>query len=188
MSLDFVVHQLQSYSYWIIILVLFCGIIGIPAPEETFLVFIGMIVAKGQLHFVEAVASAIAGTSIAMIVGYMIGRKLGDSFVHRFGKYLKITDERWSKAVTDFRRSGKFLVIVAFYLPGLRQLSPYMAGASRYAFLPFVGLSLLGSLAWGILFIAGGFFIGDRVPLSALPWIGAIALLAFLLFAIKKYK
>ncbi len=188
MSLDFAAQQIQLFGYWIIIMVLICGIIGVPAPEETFMVFIGMLAAKGQLNFGLSLLSVTAGAVIGMVLAYIIGRKAGKSFIDRYGKYVKLTEQRWEKAARDFRNSGKLLVFTAFFLPGFRQLSPYIAGTSGLSFLPFIVLSAAGSFTWGLVFTAGGYFLGDHIPLSYLPWAGGIAFLAFILISMKKYK
>lgn len=39
----------QSYGYVMLFLFLFCGIVGIPAPEESLLFFVGVVIAKNQL-------------------------------------------------------------------------------------------------------------------------------------------
>ena len=76
MNVDQITEYLLTYGYWIILLVLFCGIVGIPAPEETFLVFIGMLIAKHQLSFYGSIGSAFAGTLVGMLCAYFIGRKV----------------------------------------------------------------------------------------------------------------
>ncbi|MFQ3544933.1 DedA family protein [Halobacillus rhizosphaerae] len=188
MSLDFVTQQIQVFGYWIIIIVLICGIIGVPAPEETFMVFLGMLAAKGHLNFGLSLLSVTTGAFIGMMLAYFIGRKAGKSFIERYGKYVKLTEQRWEKAAGDFRESGKWLVFTAFFFPGFRQLSPYIAGTSGLSLLPFIVLSAAGSFTWGLVFTAGGYFLGDHLPLSYLPWAGGLALLAFILISIKKYK
>ncbi|UZW65115.1 hypothetical protein OC195_12815 [Priestia flexa] len=46
MELTMVSHYINAFGYITIFLILFCGIVGIPAPEESFLIILGMFIAK----------------------------------------------------------------------------------------------------------------------------------------------
>ncbi|SFE24607.1 membrane protein DedA, SNARE-associated domain [Bacillus sp. OV194] len=186
MSLDSVISYLQSYGHWIILIVLFCGIVGIPAPEESFMFLIGVLVAKGHFAFGTSLLYAFFGTFAGMLVSYWIGRKLGLPFIERYGKYIKITPDRWKVVEGRFHRHAQTTVLFGFYLPGLRQLAPYIAGISRYSFYCYVLLSLIGSALWTTTFVSIGYFFGDQIKLKYLPWIAAAALLLFLITVFRK--
>ncbi|MDM5336774.1 DedA family protein [Fictibacillus enclensis] len=186
MSLDTVISYLQNYGHWIILLVLFCGITGIPAPEESFLFLVGVLVAKGHLEFGTSFLYAFMGTVAGMFASYWLGRKLGLPFIERYGKFIKITPDRWKAVEKRFHEHAITTLLFGFYLPGLRQLAPYIAGISTYSFLRYVLLSVLGSGMWTAAFISIGYFFGDQVKLSYLPWIAAAALLLFVLTVFRK--
>lgn len=186
MSVETVISYMQNYGHWIILIVLFCGIVGIPAPEESFMFLIGVLIAKGHFEFGSSLLYAFLGTVGGMLVSYGIGRKLGIPFIKRYGKYIKVTPERWSKVEGRFHRHAQTTLLFGFYLPGLRQLAPYIAGTSSYSFSRYAVLSVVGSGLWTTTFISIGYFFGDQIQLKYLPWIAAIALLLFLVTVFRK--
>ncbi|WP_349410072.1 DedA family protein [Pseudalkalibacillus sp. SCS-8] len=189
MNFENVLHAIHTYGYWIILLTLFCGIVGIPAPEETFMVLIGMLAAQLHLMLSWTLFSAFAGTVLGLAVSYAIGRYLGVPFLQRYGRYIKITPELWEKVSDKFHRYGKTTLLFSLFIPGLRQIAPYVAGTSSYPVGIYTILSLIGSLLWTICYIMVGFWIGDRLPMHWIPWLSVLALLAFAgIFLIKKWR
>ncbi|WP_419883573.1 DedA family protein [Peribacillus sp. B-H-3] len=188
MSIEQIMPYLQVYGYWIILLILFCGIVGIPAPEESFMVFLGMLCGAHQLNYSLSASAAAIGAVSGMITAYWIGRTLGQSFISRFGRYIKVTPERWEKVESKFRKSGKYSLLIGFYLPGLRQLNPYMAGTSRFSFPFFLVLSAAGSAIWVITFVTLGFFLGDKIHVAYIPLLAAAFVAILLLYKWFKKK
>ncbi len=186
MNLELITDYVLQYGYIIIILSLFCGIVGIPAPEESFMVLIGILVAKQQLDLFFSLSAAFTGVLLGMVAAYLIGRKVGTNFIHRFGKYMYITKEKWEDVSYKFHRYGQFAIIIAFFLPGFRQLSPYIAGTSRYPFIPYLFFSTIGNILWLAVFIVGGYYLGNRIPLKILAWIPFLYVAVFTGLWIKK--
>nr|WP_225995678.1 DedA family protein [Geobacillus subterraneus] len=119
----------QSYGYVMLFLFLFCGIVGIPAPEESLLFFVGVVVAKEQLLLWPTLASCWGGTMAGMVAAYGAGRWWGAPFVQKYGKYVGITGERWERARDWFRRYGKWGHFVRLLCPGsAANLSVYGGG------------------------------------------------------------
>lgn len=173
---------IQSYGYLIIFLFLFFGIVGIPAPEESLLFFLGILISQQQLDGIYCFFVSWFGATMGMIVGYGIGYYFGHPFMKRYGKYIGMKAERWERTNQLFEKYGKWLVVFGFYLPGVRQISPYMAGVTRFPFLLFLFLAMAGALLWVAPIIALGLFLGQhiRVPLAAIPLIGLALFLLFL--------
>ncbi|EIT85985.1 alkaline phosphatase [Fictibacillus macauensis ZFHKF-1] len=186
MSLDHVIMYLQDYGYWVIFLILLCGIVGIPAPEESFMFLLGVLIAKGQLSFEMSLLAAFAGTEVGMLISYIIGKKFGAPFIRAYGKYIKVTSERMSQVETRFHQHANMTILFGFYLPGLRQIGPYVAGISRYSFVRYMCLSVVGGAVWTTTFISVGYFFGDAIEIKYLPWIAVAALLVFVLMIVKK--
>ncbi|KAB2493284.1 DedA family protein [Priestia endophytica] len=188
MNVDQITEYLLTYGYWIILLVLFCGIVGIPAPEETFLVFIGMLIAKHQLSFYGSIGSAFAGTLVGMLCAYFIGRKVGSPFVKKFGKYIKITEENREETYRNFKRHGKLSTLLCLFIPGFRQITPYVAGITGFPVLSYLLFATLGSGLWVVLYIIGGYFIGNRIPVEYVSFLGLAALIGFIVVIIVKKR
>ncbi|WP_261132155.1 DedA family protein [Bacillus sp. Marseille-Q3570] len=179
MNHENIMLALETYGYWIILVTLFCGVVGIPAPEETFLVLIGMLTAQHHFEMVWTGLSAFCGCLSGMVIAYLIGRFLGLPFLNKYGGFLKVTPARWERMSAKFHRYGTLTILFGLFIPGLRQLAPYIAGTSRYPFAGYIVFSIIGSALWALSYIVIGFFIGDQIPLNYLPWVGVAALLLF---------
>ncbi|OQP04987.1 alkaline phosphatase [Geobacillus sp. 46C-IIa] len=175
----------QSYGYVMLFLFLFCGIVGIPAPEESLLFFVGVVVAKEQLLLWPTLASCWGGTMAGMLAAYGAGRWWGAPFVQKYGKYVGITGERWERARDWFRRYGKWGILFGCYAPGVRQICPYMAGVSRFPFRTFVLFATVGTAGWVVPLTLAGLLLGRHihVPLISFPLAGLALFVLFLLAA-----
>ena len=135
MSIETVLQYIDMYGYIIIFLFLFFGIVGIPAPEESLLFLIGILIVHHQLLFGWALLSAILGAYSGMLTAYICGKYIGFPFINKYGKYIGITIGRWRKAQNAYTKNIKKTIVFGFYIPGIRQISPYFAGISGTPFL-----------------------------------------------------
>ncbi|MDR7071469.1 DedA family protein [Fictibacillus barbaricus] len=186
MNLDLITNYLLHYGYIIITLCLFCGIVGIPAPEETFMVVVGVLIANHHLNLSLSLLSAFIGIFFGMIVAYMIGRKMGPAFIKKFGKYMFITPKKWEYVSRQFHRYGRLTIVFAYFFPGIRQISPYLAGTTRYPLVPYILLATIGNAIWCVVFIFGGYHVGNHIPLKFLAWIPVFYILVFAFFYLKR--
>jgi membrane protein DedA with SNARE-associated domain len=152
---------ISTYGYGMIFLLLMLGIVGLPVPDETLLVFCGYLIFKGRLHPFQAWLSALAGSWCGISLSYTIGRTLGLGAVHKFGKYLHLTDERLDLVRLWFDRIGHWALFAGYYIAGVRHFTAIVAGASRLSFPSFVAYAWSGGLLWVSTFLGLGYFIGE---------------------------
>ncbi|NHM32127.1 DedA family protein [Neobacillus terrae] len=189
MSIDSLLNYIQNYGYFIIFLFLFFGIVGIPAPEESLLFFIGVLMIQNKLSIMMSLLSSVLGAIIGMLTAYFLGKYVGYPFINKYGKYIGITRERLEKMNVKYSKTGLKMILIGFYLPGLRQISPYFAGLAKIPFTRFLTLSALGALLWTIPYILAGYFLGSifHINPTYVPYLGMVFLLIFLIFAVSKY-
>lgn len=182
MSVETISHYIDVYGYFIIFLFLFFGIVGIPAPEESLLFFLGVLILHHKLSFSLTLIFAILGAFIGMLVAYVCGKYLGSPFISKFGKYVGITSERWEKVQNKYSNNVQKTIILGFYMPGIRQISPYFAGISKISFMKFTVLSLIGTILWTVPFILGGYFAGKIFHINPkyVPLLGVVFLVIFI--------
>ncbi|MCP3738435.1 DedA family protein [Rossellomorea sp. BNER] len=183
MSIETIEQYINSYGYFIVFLLLFFGIVGIPAPEESLLFLIGILIVNDKLSFGYAVISALLGVFLGMLTAYASGKFVGYPFIEKYGKYIGVTTERWNKAKTKYTKNVQRTIVLGFYLPGIRQISPYFAGIAGIRFQTYFLYSLVGSLCWTIPFIVVGYYAGDYFHINPkyVPYLGLVLLLIFLL-------
>ncbi|WP_066065514.1 DedA family protein [Neobacillus soli] len=189
MNIDTLVNYITLYGYFVIFLFLFFGIVGIPAPEESLLFLIGVLSVHHKLSLGLALLSASLGAFVGMLTAYICGKYVGYPFIKRYGKYVGITTERWEKVSNKYTKNVRKTIVFGFYLPGIRQISPYFSGINKIPFRRFFVLSLLGTLLWTFPFILAGYFAGKVFNINPdyVPYVGIVLLFLFFGYVIIKY-
>lgn len=160
--MDAVFTWITHYGYGAIFLLLMLGIVGLPIPDETILVFCGYLISKGTLDRFPAWATAVAGSWCGISLSYTIGRTLGLGFVHKFGKYIHVTDERLANVQKWFDRLGHWVLFCGYYIAGVRHFSAIIAGTSKLRFTHFIAYAWSGGLLWVTTFLTLGYFLGEN--------------------------
>lgn len=182
MSIEALTDYLLQYGSIVIFILLFFGIVGIPSPEESLIFLIGVLIAKHQLHPIPSSIAAITGALTGMLTAYAGGRFIGYPLLHKVGKFIGLTKERWKKAEQSFKRRSKRTVVFGFYMPGIRQISPYFAGLTSMPFYQFFGLAVFGTMLWVVPFLAAGYMLGRsfHVNPSYAPLVGVCSLVVMI--------
>ncbi|MGG0656278.1 DedA family protein [Rummeliibacillus pycnus] len=188
MSIDTIAQYIGSYGYLILFICLFFGIVGIPAPEESLLFLAGILISHHKLSMGPTIVYTDLGAFIGMVAAYICGKYLGLPFVNKFGKYIGLSYERWSNIENKYKKSAYRTITFGFYLPGIRQISPYFAGIAKVPFLRFFLFSLLGSTIWTIPFILAGYYTAETIYINPkyVPYFGVLLFVLFLLYIFIK--
>ena len=157
-----VLGWITQYGYFAIFLLLVCGIVGLPVPDETLLTFTGFLVFKGNLSLPLAFASALCGSLSGITISYTLGRTFGMKLIQRYGRYIRITEEHVNKAHAWFARVGHWGLTFGYFVPGVRHLSAYAAGMSAVEPPQFALFAYSGGCLWVATFLGLGYFLGDR--------------------------
>ncbi|HEY6190980.1 MAG TPA: DedA family protein [Bacteroidota bacterium] len=153
---------ISDYGYIGISTLLMLGIVGIPVPDETLLTFSGYLVYKQQLTFHGTLAAAFLGSVCGITISYGLGRLVGLYLIQRYGKFLFVTPERLAAAHRWFLLRGKWTLPIGYFIPGVRHLTAYVAGASRLELPKFALYAYSGALIWSTSFILLGYSLGDQ--------------------------
>src|SRR5271170_295154 len=92
--MDAVFGWVATYGYGALFGLLIFGVVGLPIPDETLLVFSGYLISQGKMNMVGTLLAAVGGSWCGISGSYFIGRTLGLGVVHRFGRYLHVDDRR----------------------------------------------------------------------------------------------
>jgi membrane protein DedA with SNARE-associated domain len=157
-----VLAWIAQYGYLAIFSLLVLGIVGLPVPDETLLTFTGYLVFRGHLSLPLAFLSAFAGSTCGITLSYTLGRIFGLVLIHRYGRYLRITEEHVEKAHAWFRRAGHWSLTIGYFIPGVRHLTAYAAGMSELEYPTFALFAYTGAALWASTFIALGYLLGER--------------------------
>jgi len=137
---------------------------GVPAPGETAIILAAGLAGHGRLNvFVVAAVAAVAAV-IGDSIGYWIGRSGGRRLVLRFGRYVRLTEDRLERMERFMLRRGPIVVSAARFVEGLRQLNGVVAGATGMPWRRFLVFNALGAALWVGAWTSGGYLVGDHIP------------------------
>jgi membrane protein DedA with SNARE-associated domain len=153
---------IYAYGYPGVFSLLMLGIVGLPVPDEWLLIFAGYLVHKGHFHIVPTLAVAVLGSVCGISVSYYLGHTLGISFVHRYGQWFHITEEKMGRIHAWFDRIGRWSLLVGYFIPGVRHLAGFAAGTSKLRFPEFALFAYTGAFVWSVSFVAIGYFSGKE--------------------------
>lgn len=177
---------ITSYGYLGIFALLIFGIIGLPVPDEWLLVLSGYLVFKDVLSFFPTVAVAVAGSIGGLTISYILGRTSGCYILRRYGRWLSITEEKIVRTQEWFQNLGRWTLVVGPFIPGIRNLMGYVAGASKLKPHVFARFAYLGGFMSALSFVSFGYLIGRHgswaysSPTIAAFAVAAVACAAFM--------
>ncbi|MCZ8515081.1 DedA family protein [Paenibacillus filicis] len=159
---DKLLYMIAHFGYIGIFGALVLGIIGLPVPDETLMTFAGFLISKGKLHYLPAVLVSAVGSFAGMSVSYFIGHTFGYPLLEKYGSKIHITKEKLDHVQHWFERFGKFAVTIGYFIPGVRHLSAYFAGISKWPYRTFFLYAAPGAMIWTVTFITLGTYIGEH--------------------------
>lgn len=170
MILDYVSQYVQSYGYFVIFAALFIAMIGIPAPEETLMVLIGGMLLESGLHFIQVIAVALLAANTAMLLTYLTGRKFGNRLVSRYGHKVQMTPAKWERMKRKLEKYDGISVVFTYFVPGIRQLVPFLSGIRKVSYTAFFLFTFTGSLLWTVFYTTIGYYLGGTFGSVFLGW------------------
>ena len=152
---------ISAYGYFALFGSLMFGIVGLPIPDETLLALSGYLVFKGQLSLLPTVLTSFLGSITGISLSYVIGRMGGYRVLHKYGPRFHITDEKVVTVEGWFERVGKWMLMIGYFIPGVRHLMALVAGSSKMRYPIFAGFAYTGGVVWSLTFILLGYYLGD---------------------------
>jgi membrane protein DedA with SNARE-associated domain len=159
--MESVLAWVSRYGYAGLFALLVLGIVGLPIPDETLLMFSGYLIYIGRFHPALAFLTGLSGSCCGISLSYVIGRTLGYRFVHRYGRYLHITEPRIHRINHWFRRVGNWLLTIGYFVPGVRHFTALVAGLSHLEYPMFAAFAYSGAVLWVTTFLTIGYFVGE---------------------------
>lgn len=166
---------IQHYGYAGLFTLLVLGIVGLPVPDETLLLFSGYLVSVHRLHGWATYLAAFCGSASGITISYLLGRGLEEGIVHRFVKR-----ERIDKVRNWFHKIGDWALFAGYFIPGVRHFTALVAGMSELEYKNFAGFAYPGAAVWSATFVTAGYYLGENWH-AALEFVHRYTLLFVLL-------
>jgi membrane protein DedA with SNARE-associated domain len=152
---------LAQWGYAAVFLFGFLEACCVPIPSEITFGFAGVLAGEGHLNIVLVIVVGTIAELIGSFVAYGIGRVGERPLVHRFGRYLLITQADIDRAERFLAGRGIWAIPVGRALPVVRTFVSIVAGFSQVPPLLFGVLSLIGTAVWVTVISLIGYGVGS---------------------------
>jgi membrane protein DedA with SNARE-associated domain len=159
--MESILAWLAKHGYPGLFFLLMLGIVGLPIPDETLLVFCGYLIYKGRLVAAPAFACGLAGSMCGITLSYFLGLRFGRNVIFRYGKYVRITPKHVDDVSRWFSRFGLWLLSIGYFIPGVRHYTALVAGMSHLKARRFAAFAYPGAAVWVATFLTLGYTFGD---------------------------
>ncbi|HYA85447.1 MAG TPA: DedA family protein, partial [Nitrospirota bacterium] len=137
----------------------------IPIPSELVMPPAGYLSQQGQLNMTIVILCGTAGSVVGAYANYFAAHYLGRPLILKYGKYVWITEEKFSKVERFFKDHGEISTFIARLLPVVRHLISLPAGLVGMNHLKFSLYTMLGAGIWVTVLSCIGYFIGANQDL-----------------------
>lgn len=158
----FIQNLMDHYGYYVLGVALMLELLALPLPGEVLMTYAGLMVFQGNLNWFLSILMAGAGASIGMTVSYWIGYKLGTPFFEKYGSKIHLGPDKLKKISQWFERYGNKLLIIAYFIPGIRHFTGYFSGITRMSFRTYMIYAYTGAFIWTGTFISLGKILGPK--------------------------
>ena len=180
----FLASLVSEYSYFIMApaIFIFGPIVSLAA---------GILLRLDVIHLVPTCLALAAGELTADVLWYWVGRRYGESFVGRFGRYFGITPASITYAKELFAKHHDVIIFTSKLTAGFgfAVLILFTAGLSRVPFRRYMMLNIAGQFLWTAGLLSIGYFLGhiflkvndvfEKMALIALVALILLSLLGF---------
>ena len=158
--LETLLNLFKTYGYWIVFFGVMLENAGLPIPGETILLAAGFFASEGHFSMILVMVIAMTGAVLGDNCGYWIGHRIGRKMLIKYGKYLMLTETRFSFMERYLHSHGDKTVLVARFITGFRVFTALFAGATGMRWAKFLLFNVLGAISWAVVITLLGFFFG----------------------------
>jgi membrane protein DedA with SNARE-associated domain len=140
----------------------------IPLPSEVIMIPAGFLAYRNELTFGDphidlpvAILCGMTGSIAGAYVNYFLALLVGRPVIYRYGKYVFIKPELFSRAEEIFLEYGEISTFVGRLLPAIRHLISLPAGISRMPLMKFSLFTALGAGIWSAILTWIGYYLGS---------------------------
>ena len=158
------IDQYNTFIYFILFLVVFVetGFVVMPLlPGDSMLFAIGVIAATtGKLSLIIIIPLLILAALLGDNLNYFVGHKFGE-LIKEKKKILFLKREYIEKTEDFFEKNGGKAVIMARFVPIVRTIAPFVAGAGSMKYRNYILNCILGAVLWVAGITLLGYFLGQ---------------------------
>ncbi len=180
---------LATYGYLAVFIFVGVESLGIPVPGETMLVTAAIYAGTtGRLSIFWVIVASSAGAIVGDNIGYVIGRTGGYRLLKRYGRYIRLEENRLRLGQYLFDKHGSKVVFFGRFISVLRIFAAFLAGVNRMHWRLFLIFDAAGCIIWSTIYGVAAYFLGrqllrlsSRVDV-ALAIVGVAVIIAIIAF------
>ncbi len=193
-GIELIILQNGFYSYLFVGLLIFFDTIIFFSPflPGSYLLILTGSISSNYLSVFELQIIILCLTfvsSLGDLLNYRVGIKIGNSLITNGG--IKIYDkDKIEKGIAFFNKYGAKAVIIARFIPIVKNILPLLAGVSRMNIKVFIIFNIIGALINIQLYILVGYFLGKHinVPFDLTLIVLSVILFSLFPFLFKRIK
>lgn len=160
---DLITGGIAAGGVWAVGLLMLIENIFPPIPSELIMPMAGYLAADGQMSAAAVVIAGTIGSVLGALIWFWLARLVGQdrflALIDRYGFWLTLSREDAERALSWFTRWGRWAVFLGRLVPGVRTLISVPAALAEMPFLPFLAITIAGSLVWVSALTAAGFIL-----------------------------
>jgi membrane-associated protein len=154
-----------SLTYALLFLIVFVetGLVVMPLlPGDSLLFSVGLLAsASGQIDVYFVIPLLILAALAGDQVNYFLGRYFS-SWIREREQILFLKRSHVEQTETFYAKYGAKTVILARFIPIVRTVAPFVAGAGRMSYSVYLLFGFLGACLWVSSITMAGFYLGDN--------------------------
>ena len=136
-----------------------------PLPSELVIPPAGYLVAQGRMNAALVLAAGTIGSVLGALFNYFLAQQLGRPLLHRYSRYLLISESSLERSERFFRRHGEISTFLSRLVPVLRHLVSLPAGLARMRLDHFVAYTAAGAGIWCAILTWIGWYVGRHAEM-----------------------
>lgn len=155
-------HGTSVYGFLFCIIFMETGVVIMPLlPGDSLLFAIGLISSTtGEINIFYIIPLLVIAALIGDNVNYFIGKKFGD-FIQSKERILFLKKEHIEETEKYFEKNGGKTIILARFIPIIRTVAPFVAGAGEMRYRTFLMYCISGAILWVTSITLLGYFLGN---------------------------
>jgi len=125
----------------------------------------GFLIRFSRLNFFLVFPITILAIFTRDIVLYKIGKKYGDKFIGRFGKFIFINQGKFNRIKNRLARHQKKTIFLSKFLYGLNHITIIAVGSAGIKFKDFLKINIITIVFWELIMLSLGFFLAHSFTL-----------------------
>jgi len=156
-------HGTVTYGLLFLIIFVETGLIVMPLlPGDSLLFAVGVLAsATGKIEITFVIPLLIGAALLGDNVNYFIGKYFSE-FVKSKDKILFLKREHITQTEEFYSKHGGQTVIMARFVPIVRTVAPFVAGAGSMKYSTYITFCVLGAVLWVTSITLLGYFLGNN--------------------------